>query len=186
MEPEASISAGIGMGMGMKATQSHAVMLDGVSGVPWAWQQALLLGAPMSGALGLTMFCSVVAAVCDAAMAEAERRLGGRQLRPYEEVALTQAQIDHWMLDQAMNGLLATLESEQAPTVLMAATKAKLGMAALAEELLSQICRAVGGGAFSASSPFATWYEDVRALGYLRPPWGLAFDQLAAARHQAH
>ncbi|MGH1493703.1 MAG: hypothetical protein ACRBK7_30635 [Acidimicrobiales bacterium] len=169
-------------GMGMKATQSHAVRLDGVAGVPWAWQQALALGVPSTGALGLTMFCSVISAVCDAAMAEAERRLAGRQLRAYEEVALTQAQIDHWMLTQALDGLVASLASEPAAVTLLAATKAKLGMAAMAESLMSQVCRAVGGGAFSASSPFATWYEDVRALGYLRPPWALAFDQLSAAR----
>ncbi len=38
------------------------------------------------------------------------------------------------------------------------------------------------GSAFSERSPFADWYEDVRALGYLRPPWALAFDQLRTAR----
>ncbi len=169
-------------GMGMKATQSHAVLLDGAVGVPWAWQQALGLGVPVSGALGLSMFCAVIGAVCDSAMAEAERRLAGRLLRPYEEVALTQAQIDHWMLTQALHGLINTLATEQGSTSLVVATKAKMGMAALAESMMSQVCRAVGGGAFSASSPFATWYEDVRALGYLRPPWGLAFDQLGEAR----
>jgi len=35
-------------------------------------------------------------------------------------------------------------------------------------------------GAFSRRSPFAHWYEDVRALGFLRPPWGLASDNLFA------
>ncbi len=169
-------------GMGMKATQSHAVLLDGVIGFPWAWQGSLIESAPVTGTLSLAMYCSVIAAVCDAAMAEAERRLAGRSLRPYEDVSSTQAQIDHWMLTQAMRGLAATLSTEQAPVTLLAATKAKLGMAALAESLMSQICRAVGGGAFSASSPFASWYEDVRALGYLRPPWALAFDQLSASR----
>jgi hypothetical protein len=39
----------------------------------------------------------------------------------------------------------------------------------------------VGGGAYSRHSPFGFWLEDVRALGYLRPPWGLAFDRLFAA-----
>ena len=36
----------------------------------------------------------------------------------------------------------------------------------------------LGGGTFSQRSPFAHWFEDVRALGFLRPPWGLAFDTL--------
>jgi alkylation response protein AidB-like acyl-CoA dehydrogenase len=169
-------------GMGMKATQSHAVRFDDVAGTPWAWQQALALGAPAITALGLTTFCSVITSVCDAAMVEAQRRLTGRTLRPYEQVALTQAEIDHWMLSQAMVGAVAALATEPAAEALLSITKAKLGMGALAESMLDRICRAVGGGAFSASSPFATWYEDVRALGYLRPPWALAFDQLSEGR----
>ena len=35
-------------------------------------------------------------------------------------------------------------------------------------------------GTFSQRSPFARWFEDVRALGFLRPPWGLAYDGLFA------
>ena len=38
--------------------------------------------------------------------------------------------------------------------------------------------RVLGGGTFSQRSPFSHWLEDVRALGFLRPPWGLANDQL--------
>jgi hypothetical protein len=38
----------------------------------------------------------------------------------------------------------------------------------------------LGGGTYSRRSPFAHWFEDVRALGFLRPPWGLAFDGLLA------
>jgi hypothetical protein len=36
----------------------------------------------------------------------------------------------------------------------------------------------IGGGTFSRRSPFSSWFEDVRALGFLRPPWGLAYDGL--------
>ena len=36
----------------------------------------------------------------------------------------------------------------------------------------------IGGGTYSRRSPFAAWFEDVRALGFLRPPWGLAYDAL--------
>jgi hypothetical protein len=38
----------------------------------------------------------------------------------------------------------------------------------------------LGGGTFSQRSPFSHWFEDVRALGFLRPPWGLAYDNLFA------
>ena len=33
---------------------------------------------------------------------------------------------------------------------------------------------------FAQHSPFGHWFEDVRALGFLRPPWGLAYDALIA------
>jgi hypothetical protein len=51
-------------------------------------------------------------------------------------------------------------------------------VAALAESVLSRLCRVLGGGAYTHQSPFAYWYEDVRALSFLRPPWALAFDTL--------
>ena len=54
-------------------------------------------------------------------------------------------------------------------------------MAELGESCLSRIARVVGGGSFARRSPFAAWYEDVRALGFLRPPWGLAYDTLFAS-----
>jgi hypothetical protein len=41
-----------------------------------------------------------------------------------------------------------------------------------------RLCRVVGGGSFNRSSHFGAAFEDVRALGFLRPPWGLAYDQM--------
>jgi transcriptional regulator with XRE-family HTH domain len=35
-----------------------------------------------------------------------------------------------------------------------------------------------GGGAYSRHSPYGFWLEDVPALGFLRPPWGMAADLL--------
>ena len=61
---------------------------------------------------------------------------------------------------------------------LFAALCAKEAVAELAEATLARLARVIGGGAFSRRSPFAHWYEDVRALGFLRPPWGLAYDNL--------
>jgi hypothetical protein len=59
-----------------------------------------------------------------------------------------------------------------------AALRAKESVADLAEQTLLRLTRVLGGGTFSQRSPFAHWFEDVRALGFLRPPWGLAYDQL--------
>jgi len=59
-----------------------------------------------------------------------------------------------------------------------AALRAKEGVAELAESSLRRLTRVIGGSPFSPRSPFASWFEDVRALGFLRPPWGLAHDML--------
>jgi len=52
------------------------------------------------------------------------------------------------------------------------------GNRALAEASLGRLARVIGGGTYSRRSPFAAWFEDVRALGFLRPPWALAYDNL--------
>jgi hypothetical protein len=44
--------------------------------------------------------------------------------------------------------------------------------------MTARLCKVLGGGTFHRASPFGSYFEDVRALGFLRPPWGLAFDQL--------
>jgi hypothetical protein len=61
---------------------------------------------------------------------------------------------------------------------LHATLRAKQAVAELAEASLGRLARVIGGGTFSRRSPFASWFEDVRALGFLRPPWGLAYDNL--------
>jgi alkylation response protein AidB-like acyl-CoA dehydrogenase len=169
-------------GVGMKATQSHAVFLDGAEATALAWPGAIGFSSQAAGTLGLSMFCGVIKSVVDAAILEADRRLSSKTLRAYEDVEWTHAQIEHWMLTQAYDGLLRAVSSDPPSAAVVAAMKAKMGMATLAESILGRVSRAVGGSAFSASSPFSTWNEDVRALGFLRPPWALAFDQLSAAR----
>ena len=47
--------------------------------------------------------------------------------------------------------------------------------------MTERLCRVMGGGSYARYSPFGFWAQDVRALGFLRPPWGLAFDTLYEA-----
>jgi hypothetical protein len=72
--------------------------------------------------------------------------------------------------------MLRAVESKPVPNrdVLMG----KESVAELAESCLLRLCRVLGGGTFSRRSPFGHWFEDVRALGFLRPPWSLAYDTL--------
>ena len=113
---------------------------------------------------------------------EAARKQLGKDphgLRPYEQLEWTRAESEAWLAEQAYEGMLRAVETKSFPhrDVLMG----KETVAGLAESCLLRICRVIGGGTFARHSPFGNWFEDVRALGFLRPPWGLAYDALFAS-----
>jgi alkylation response protein AidB-like acyl-CoA dehydrogenase len=168
-------------GVGMAATQSHAMRLDGAPGVRLARQGPLSDLTTGAGAFVATTFTAVVLGVIDEAIAVAKQQVAPKadDLRAYERVEWTRAVSDHWLAAQAFEGSLRTLEAGH-PNALFAALCAKESVAELAEATLARLARVIGGGAFSRRSPFAHWGEDVRALGFLRPPWGLAYDNLFA------
>ena len=169
-------------GVGMAATQSHAVTLNGCAGVRLEWAgelDQLVFGA---GAINMCLFTGVILGVLDEAMATAREKVGPRaeSLRAYEQVTWSQAVTDHWLATQAYEGMLRAVESGDLVAGLQAGLRGKAAVADLAERVLLGTTRVVGGGSFSRSSPFASWFEDVRALGFLRPPWGLMYDGLYA------
>jgi alkylation response protein AidB-like acyl-CoA dehydrogenase len=172
-------------GVGMAATQSHAMRLQGLSGVRLSHQGALTDITRGTGAFIATLFTSVIVGVLDEAVAVAKLQLRARasDLRAYEQVEWTRAVCDHWLAVQAYEGSLRALEVG-APTAQFQALCAKESVAELAEATLGRLARVIGGGAFSRRSPFATWFEDVRALGFLRPPWALAYDNLLGLSFQ--
>ena len=168
-------------GVGMAATQSHAMRLDRAPGVRLARVGPLSDITTGAGAFIATVFTAVIVGVLDEAVAVAKQQLAPKaeSLRAYERVEWARATNDHWLAVQALEGSLRAMEAD-APNALFAALCAKEAVAELAEAVLTRVTRVVGGGAFSRRSPFAHWNEDVRALGFLRPPWGLAFDSLFA------
>jgi len=179
--PQMSVTA-LWDGAGMAATQSHAVRLDGARAVRFAYAgpvTELLAGA---GAFVVTTFTSVVLGILDEAIATARQHLAPRaaELRAYEQTEWARAVTGHWLAAQAYEGALGAIERGD-PTARFVALLAKEAVAELAETVLGQLSRVIGGSAFSRRSPFAHWYEDVRALGFLRPPWGLAYEQLFAS-----
>jgi alkylation response protein AidB-like acyl-CoA dehydrogenase len=169
-------------GMGMAATQSHAMRLEDAPSVRFAREGPL---QPISLAAGPyigCMFTAVVLGVVDAAVALAREQLAGKadQLRAFEQVEWARAEMDHWVAVQAYEGALRAAETGDPAVAFHGALRAKQAGADLAEAVLTRLTRVLGGGTFSQRSPFAHWYEDVRALGFLRPPWGLAYDNLFA------
>jgi alkylation response protein AidB-like acyl-CoA dehydrogenase len=169
-------------GMGMAATQSHAMRLGACPAIRTAWdgpiEEIMVAAAPLVASL----FTSVVLGVFDEAIRTAKRQLEPKadSLRAYERVEWTRAELEHWLAVQAYEGALRIVESGDHARPVHATLRAKEGIAELAESSLGRLGRVIGGGTFSRRSPFASWFEDVRALGFLRPPWGLAYDTLFA------
>jgi alkylation response protein AidB-like acyl-CoA dehydrogenase len=168
-------------GAGMRATQSHALTFDACPVHRVAWPGHLDDLMVTTAPLVATLFTSVVLGVVETAIATAQEQLGPKaaSLRPYEQVEWTQAVLEAWTLEQVYEGALRAIESGAPARV--AATRAKVVGAQLAESCLTRTCKVLGGGTYSQRSPFSHWFEDVRALGFLRPPWGLAVDGLFAS-----
>jgi alkylation response protein AidB-like acyl-CoA dehydrogenase len=164
----------------MKSTNSHAFLFTDYPATRVAWPNhaAELMGA--NGGLGGMAFTSVMAGVVDAAMAYARARLRGpvRQgtAKALQQVEWTLAEQEAWLIDQAWEGVMRRFDAgtQNRRDVLLA----KESVARLAESVLSRLCKLSGGSAYTWYSPLGAWFEDVRALGYLRPPWALAFEQL--------
>lgn len=167
-------------GHGMSATQSHAMEFRDFPAERVAWpghlDDLVAAAGPFVGAL----FTAVVLGILETAVETARAQLAPRAetLRPYEQVEWARADLEAWTATQAYEGMLRAVESgaPALPDVL----RGKTAVAELAESCLTRVCRVLGGGTFSRTSPFGHWFEDVRALGFLRPPWGLAFDGLVA------
>jgi alkylation response protein AidB-like acyl-CoA dehydrogenase len=169
-------------GMGMAATQSHAARLEGARAVRLAYEGPVDPLVANTGGFILSLFTAVVLGVLDEAIGFARDQLGPRRdtLRPFEQVEWSRAELDHWLACQAYEGGLRAVEAGDRYAALRAGIRAKTAVAELSEQTMRRITQVVGGGSFSRRSPVASWFEDVRALGFLRPPWGLAFDTLFA------
>ena len=168
-------------GHGMAATQSHGFEFRDFPITRIAWPGNWRLLADAAGPFVGSMFTAVILGIVETAMATARAQLSQRadSLHPYERVEWINAEQDAWLLEQAYEGMLRAVETGANPlrTVLLGKTTA----AGLAEDCLRRLTRIMGGGTFARHSPFGFWFEDVRALGFLRPPWGLAYEALFAS-----
>jgi hypothetical protein len=98
-------------------------------------------------------------------------------MNPYEQTEWVRIESEMWQIRAALEAGLRAVETKGNAAGLDT-LHAKNAVSELAESLTQRICRVIGGGTFHRASPFGAAFEDVRALGFLRPPWGLAYDQL--------
>ena len=167
-------------GVGMAATQSHAMRLDECPAIRLAWDGPVTDIMAAASPMVMSVFTAVVLGVFDEAIRTAKTQLANKTeaLRPYERVEWSAAEMEHWLAVQAYEGALRAIECGTQDQAMHAALRAKEAVAELAERSLRRLTHVIGGSTFSRRSPFAAWFEDVRALGFLRPPWGLAHDML--------
>lgn len=168
-------------GHGMTATQSHAMDFAGMLATRAAWpdNRARQRAREIAGRPAGHLFTSVIVGVVEAAVETARRQVRSKKesMRPFEQVEWSRVEMEAWLIQQAYEGVLRDVESGNG-----AATRSGLlckeAVAELSDSVLQRISKVVGGGAYSRSSPYGFWLQDVRALGFLRPPWGFAFDRI--------
>lgn len=167
-------------GHGMAATQSHAMTFENFPVTRIAWPGHVGELADAMGGHIACLFTAVIVGVVEMALEAARHQVGRRHdtLRAYERVEWARAELEGWLVQQAYEGMLRAVEEDREGR--RNAVQGKIAIAELAESATRRICRVLGGGTFARSSPFGHWYEDVRALGFLRPPWALAYDNLCA------
>lgn len=174
-------------GHGMTATSSHAFGFADYPATRMAWPghwREVMEGS--GGAGGLTLLAPFVGIV-DAAMRHMCQEFAFRgqrpeQFRAFEQIEWTEAHRETWLLHQAYEGALAAIERKGRARheVLLASAS----IAPLAESILTRLCKIAGGSAYARHSPLGHWFEDVRACGFLRPPWALMSDALFALSTQ--
>ena len=173
-------------GHGMRATQSHAFMLERFPATCIAVPSTAAQARAVMGPLMAVLFGAVALAIVEQAMAWARGRILRMTLRAAEDAEWVRAETEAFLIAQAWEGAVRAAERGPSLATSIAGLQAKLAMAELAEALLPRLSRIVGGASYSRSQPLGQWAQDVRALGFLRPPWGLAASQLGDALRRQH
>ena len=166
-------------GAGMAATQSHAMRLESCPATRMAWDGPVQDLAAAAGPLISSVFTAVVLGVFDEAIATAKQ-----QLEPKLE---TLRAVRAGRVGACRDGALArgagvrgrpACRGDGRPSISPRRCGRRRPWPNWPSRRCARLTRVLGGGTFSRRSPFASWFEDVRALGFLRPPWGLAYDGL--------
>jgi alkylation response protein AidB-like acyl-CoA dehydrogenase len=167
-------------GYGMIATQSHGMTFEDFPATRTAWPYGAETWGKARGGVVPCLFTAVIVGVVESAVETARVQLRAKKdsMRPYEKTEWARVEIAAWQIQQSYEGMLRAHEEPRSTTKGFSALLGKTAIAELAEDTLTRISRIIGGGSFSRNVPYSQWQEDSRALGFLRPPWGFAFDQI--------
>lgn len=170
-------------GHGMAATSSHAYTFKDCPATQMAWPGSWRDVMNATSGAGIMANTAPFVGIVDAAMKHMREEFARRnqrleEFRAFERIEWATAHREAWLLYQAYEGAIAAIERKG--RAVHEAVLAKMSIAVLAESILTRLCRIAGGGAYARHSPLGFWFEDVRALGFLRPPWSLAYEGLLA------
>jgi len=167
-------------GHGMCGTQSHAFTLNNCPAHKADANKRFANALPQVSQMSGVQFCAVILGILDEAFDSALTKLKQKAdgMRALERVELVRAQNAYW---QAQTLYTSVRDQMGTPVALGNARQAKYAIAAHAENALAGLSKVVGGSSFSRTSPLGQWGQDVKALGFLRPPWALQNDQLFSA-----
>ncbi len=156
-------------GWGMTATQSHAMTFQDFPVTRSAWpgiRQQPQLGVGSVGCMFTAVIVGVIEMAVDTARLRVQRK--GDAIRAYEQTEWAQIEIESWLIHQAYEGMLRSVETGEGGP--QDTRLGKEAVAQLAETVMQRICKVIGGGSYSRHSPFGYWLQDVRALGSLGRP----------------
>jgi alkylation response protein AidB-like acyl-CoA dehydrogenase len=165
-------------GHGMIATQSHGMAFEAFPAArvayPGHWKVLADAAGPFIGCL----FTAVIVGIVETALETARTQLAGKakDLGAHDRVEWSHAEVEGFALGAVYESMLRAVETQ--PAALRAVILGKVAAARLAESVTGRLCRIMGGGSYARHSPFGFWFEDVRALGWLRPPWALMIDSI--------
>jgi alkylation response protein AidB-like acyl-CoA dehydrogenase len=181
-------SAGITMkapwdGHGMPATNSHGFVFKDFPAQRLAWPGTWRDMFDATGGAGGLGYTGVFPGIIDAAMRFMREDFARRGTRPedfraFEKIEWATAHREAALIYQCYEAALVAIE--RTGYARHEAALAKANIAVLAESVMTRLCRIAGGGAYARHSPLGFWFEDVRAAGFLRPPWAIAYDSLFA------
>ncbi|MFT6434421.1 MAG: alkylation response protein AidB-like acyl-CoA dehydrogenase [Candidatus Azotimanducaceae bacterium] len=166
-------------GIGMTATQSHAFKFENFPATKTVTNELLGKVAPITAIMGNLLFTAVAMGIADNALSFAAGKLKGKMqnMRSFERIEWNRCRNEIWLAQQAFEG--ATREAEASSAIAgQAAIRCKITVSELLESALTRMSVVVGGASFSKGMPLAQWNQDVRALGFLRPPLPFAHDIL--------
>ena len=157
----------------MTATQSHAMRFDDMPAMQSAWPSQERVNYQEPPRPGGMLFTPGILGIVETAIETARSQLERthRSMCVYEHVEWSKVEMEGWLIQQAYEGVLRDIEAGRNAS--HSGLLCKAAVAELAESALIRIAKIVGDSTYSRHSPYGFWLEDVWALGFLRPLWGL-------------